>query len=170
MLTPNQEKYLLTIPDEKIVKIYPYDPGIKNAAKSIIDKIHRAGINLDIKFMGASALGIAGQGDIDLYVLCPEGEFAAYLSKLERVFGRKEQGISLIKWEFIEQGFPVELYLTDPKTLSTREHMEVFRILKSTPKFLKEYEEVKTLADGISFREYMRRKYEFFNKILKNDC
>ncbi len=58
------------------------------------------------------------------------------------------------------------MYLTDPTTPSMQEQIKTFEILKNDPKLLKEYEQIKLSADGQSFREYMRRKYEFFNKIL----
>ena len=166
MLTENQEKYLLKIPTYKIVRIVPYDPKISGIVQEIKNKIANAGINLEVKFMGASALQISGQGDIDLYIFCPEKDFQIYVPKLEEIFGPKVQGISIIKWQLEKGGHEVEMYLTDPNTPSMQEQTKVFEILKNDPLLLEEYEEIKSSANGESFREYMKRKYEFFNRIL----
>jgi GrpB-like predicted nucleotidyltransferase (UPF0157 family) len=166
MLTENQKNYLQKIPADQTVKIFPFDPKTLGIVQEIKDKIKNAGINLEVSFMGASALGISGQGDIDLYIFCPEEEFQLYLPRLEQIFGSKVQGISIIKWDFEIEGHEVEMYLTDPSTPSMQEQIKVFEILKNNSQLLKEYEELKSSADGQSFGEYMRRKYEFFNKIL----
>src|SRR3989344_1100416 len=166
MLTENQEKYLQKISADKTVRIVSFDPKISGIVQEIKDKVTNAGINLEVKFMGASALGISGQGDIDLYIFCSEKDFQIYLPKLEEIFGPKVQGITIVKWQLEKEGHEVEMYLTDPNTPSMQEQIKVFEILKNDPLLLKEYEEIKSSADGQSFREYMKRKYEFFNKIL----
>jgi GrpB-like predicted nucleotidyltransferase (UPF0157 family) len=165
MLTERQEKYLLKIPEDKVVKIVPHDPAIFSIVEGIKARLQGI-VDLEVRFMGASALGISGQGDIDLYILCPETQYNNYIAKVESVFGARKAGISTNKWEFIEDGHEVEMYLTDPTTPSMREQIRVFELLQNHPDLRKEYELLKVAADGQSFREYMRRKYEFFNKVL----
>lgn len=116
--------------------------------------------------MGASALGIAGQSDIDIYICCPTEDFGKYVPKLKQVFGENKYGISIIKWELAREGFHVELYLTDPTMQSMQEHIKVFDILKGDQNLRKEYESIKLSADGFSLRRYRELKYEFFNRIL----
>lgn len=169
MLTENQQKYLNRIPADKTVRIVPFDPKISGIVQEIKDKVKNAGINLEVNFIGASALGISGQGDIDLYILCPEKDFQIYLPKLEEIFGQKVQEISIIKWQFERGGHEIEMYLTDPTTPSMQEQIKVFEVLKNDPRLLKEYEKIKSSSDGLSFQEYMRRKYEFLNQILSSD-
>jgi len=168
MLTENQKKYLKTIPADKIIKIVPFDPKTRDIVKSIRQKINNdAGIKLGVNFMGASALGISGQGDIELYIFCPEKDFYIYLPKLEHIFGPKVQGINIIKWQFKVDGHEIEMYLTDSAIQSTQEQIKTFEMLKNNSKLLEEYEAIKVSADGQSFRKYMTKKYDFFNKILK---
>jgi hypothetical protein len=69
MLTPNHEKYLQTISSDKIAVIRPFDPKLQEVAKKIIQRIKNESPDLEVFFGGASALGIAGQNDIDLNVL-----------------------------------------------------------------------------------------------------
>lgn len=166
MLTPNQEKYLQKIPETGRVSIKPFDQKVSSVAKIIIGEIKKIVPDLEVLFMGAAALGIAGQNDLDLYILCPEKDFGKYMTKLEEYFGKRVQGISVIKWEFAKDDFPVELYLTDPETSSTKEQIQLFEILKQNPGLLKVYEQIKLDSNGLTFREYMRGKYEFFNRVL----
>ena len=166
MLTENQEKYLLKIPEDKKVKIVSYNPKVKEIVAHIKRKILEEGIDLEVAHMGASVLEISGQGDIDLYILCKEEDFNVYISRLEKLFGQRVSGISIYKWQLNIDGFEIEMYLTDPKTQSMKEQIDVFEKLKNDRELLKEYESIKLSADDLSFREYMRRKYEFFNRIL----
>lgn len=167
MLTQNQEKYLLKIPEDKKVKIVAYNPKVKEVVNDIKRRVVEGGINLEVAHMGASALGISGQGDIDLYILCNQEDFNTYLPLLEKTFGPKVPGISINRWDLQIDGFEVEMYLTDLKTPSMKRQVDVFEKLKNNKELLREYESVKLSANNLSFREYMGRKYEFFNKILK---
>ena len=166
MLTPNQEKYLLTIPEDKIIAIKPFDPKVKGVAQNIISKIKEVLPEAKVLFMGASALGIAGQNDIDMTILANR-EFNRYSNELENLFGKPvKSNPTLIKWEFVKDGFEVELYLNNKTSSALQEQIDTFNLLKNNFELLKEYEQIKLKSDGLPFREYMKRKYEFFNKIL----
>lgn len=166
MLTSNQEKYLLTIPEDKVIFIKPFDPRVKEVARNIISKIKEVLPGTKILFMGASALGIAGQNDIDITILS-NGEFERHSNSLENLFGKPaKSNPTLVKWEFIQDSFEVELYLNNTMSPILQEQIDTFNLLKNNQELLKEYEQIKLEADSLSFREYMRRKYEFFNKIL----
>lgn len=167
MLTEEQERYIQTIPEDKKVKIYPYSPKLKDIANEFIQKIRSIDPNLEIMFMGASGLGILGQGDIDLYILSPASEFKKYLPGLIEQFGEpRSKHETSVAWQFERENHEVELYLTDPSSSAMKEQVKVFEILKNNPEILKAYEQLKQDSDGISFREYQRRKYEFYNKLL----
>jgi len=170
MLTPDQEKYLLTIPPDKLARLQPFDPVVRHAAEQIIVQIKEAVPGLEVFFGGASALGIAGQNDIDLNVLSSPLEYAKYLPALSATFGPPaRQNPNLVKWEFSRDGFDVELYLTDRDSGSLREQIRTFELLRDKPKLREEYERLKLVCNGLPLREYMRQKYEFFNKILKKE-
>lgn len=166
MLTPNQEKYLLTIPENKVTIIKPFNPRIQELARNIISKIKEILPKVKILFMGASALGIAGQNDIDITILS-NGNFEKNHKLLNGLFGKPtKSNHTLIKWEFIQDGFDVELYLNDKISSVLQEQIDTFNLLKNNPKLLREYERIKLESKDISFKDYMRRKYEFFNRIL----
>lgn len=167
MLTLNQEKYLFSIPEDKIINIKSFNPKVKDTAQDIINKIKEKLPEAKILFMGASALEIAGQNDIDITVLS-NGKFYEYSRLLENIFGKPKKSNSiLIKWEFQQGGFEVELYLNDDISPILEEHINTFNLLKNNKDLLIKYEQIKLEADGLSFREYMKRKYEFFNKIME---
>ncbi len=167
MLTSNQEKYLLTIPEDKKISIQPFDPKVKETGLQIVKEIENKLPQLNVHFGGASALGIAGQNDIDLNALSSPDEYSRYLPGLITMFGEPAKNTpNLVKWEFDKNGFEVELYLTDRDSTSLQEQIKTFELIQNNQDYKKEYEQIKLACDGLSFREYMRRKYEFFNKIL----
>lgn len=167
MITENEEKYLLTIPEEKIVQIKLYNPKVREVGNSIVQSIKNKIPDVEVLFMGASVLGIAGQNDIDINVLSIPSKYGKYLPSLIELFGEPtKSNPNLIKWEFIENGFEVELYLTDKNSPLLQRQIKTFNILKDNPELAKEYEKIKLNSNGLSFREYMRVKFEFFNRIL----
>lgn len=167
MLTADEEKYLSKIPSSKKVCVKPFDPKAKKVGKKIIIKIKSEFPNLKILFMGATALVIAGQNDIDIYMLCRPQDFDKYLPALIKLFGEpKHIHNTFIEWGFKEDSFDIELYLTE----TPERHIKVFEILKLNKEFLAEYEKLKLSFDGKSLREYQRAKYEFYNRILPTNA
>lgn len=168
MLTPDQEKYLETIPEDKKIFIQDFNPEVKVVSDKIVAKIKAGNPDWNVWPMGSSELQIAGQNDIDINVPINPDQIEEYLPKLEKLFGPPRQREKLpVKWEFEQDGFEVELHLTDSTTKTFQEHWDVFWMLKDNPGLRTRYEEIKKSADGGSFREYMRKKYELFNEILE---
>lgn len=167
MLTPNQQKYLQTIPEGKIAVIKPFDPKVREAAQEIIQQIKNKLPDLEVFFGGASALGIAGQNDIDLNLLSIPEEYNKYVPILINLFGQPAKtSPTLVQWKFERNGFEAELYLTNRNSLALKEQIKTFELLRDNPNYKKDYEQIKLSSNGLSFSDYMRKKYEFFNKIL----
>lgn len=167
MLSENQLKYLSTIPDSKAVSIFPYSEAISVVANETIKKIENAVPELIILFIGASALKISGQNDIDINILAPKNDFDKYLPKIIEVLGEPTFKGSSIEWTSKINGYEQTVYLTDANSKGLQEQIEVFNILRDNPALLKEYENIKEQMNGGSYREYQKNKYEFYNKILK---
>jgi GrpB-like predicted nucleotidyltransferase (UPF0157 family) len=167
MLTKDQKNYLKKIPLDKKVKIFPFSRKATKTAEGIIQSVKDIYPDLEVKHMGASALGISGQNDIDIYVLSHPSNFDKYIQGLVKLFGQPlHKHETFIEWKFDENGFNIEFYLTNPKSDSMKQQMAVFEILKNDKELLKKYESLKISMNGKSFKEYQRKKYEFFNKIL----
>lgn len=167
MLTEDQQKYLLTIPEQKLVTIYPFTFELEATANELMLAAQTAVPTLEVRHMGAAALGLSGQGDIDIYVLCDPKDFATHLSELSKVFGPpiRERETS-ITWAFEKNGFPVELYLTDPTSEAMQEQTTMFELLRDNTEVRHEYEALKESLNGHSFRDYQAAKYEFYNRAL----
>lgn len=169
MIKESQEDYLASLPDGKIIEVKPFDPRARETGNKIVAEIHEALPDLPLQFGGAAALGIAGQNDIDILMLSTPPEFDRYLEILEKMFGAPSRiGKSgSRKWEFKRDEFDVELYLTDKDSDGAKEQVKIFQLLSQSKELRDEYEKVKLPYGPIDFKEYMRKKYAFFNKILE---
>ena len=168
MLTPNQEGYLNTVPEGGSVKISPFDPATQIAAREIISEINVVLPSTQIFYIGSSKLGIAGENDIDIAVIA-NGQFNEYLETIKKLYGQPRHenlDSKYIKWEFVKNSFPVELHLNDVITPNLQEQLDTQRLLEENEDFRKEYEQMKLGSNGLSEREYLKRKYEFWNLIL----
>lgn len=168
MLSQNEKNYLKTISKSKKVRIYKYDVKVQKVADDIIEKINKIAPELEVKFIGAQALKISGQKDIDINILCEPNNFKKYLQKLMQLFKIPSfMSKNYIGWNFKKSGYDIELYLTNPNSKSLQRQIKVFEILNNNPKLLKEYEDFKQAFNGKSYYDYQKAKYEFYNKIIK---
>ena len=168
MLTQKQQDYLDTTPDYRIAHVVPFNPASKKVAEDIIKEIESALPSLKVTYLGSSKLGIVGENDIDLNILAGDN-YEKAIPVLTKLFGepaKVKPEKKIIQWQFAKNGFPVEVHFTDALTPSLREQMETQSILENDEKLLKEYEQLKIQASGLPFKEYQKRKYEFWNRIL----
>ncbi|NMC60507.1 MAG: hypothetical protein GYA51_14150 [Candidatus Methanofastidiosa archaeon] len=167
MLTPDEIDYLKKIPKDKIVKIYPYDPKTSSIAKDVIKSVNRIYPNLIVKQMGASALKISGQNDLDIFAFSDPKDFEKYLPGLANLFGNPlHKHETFCEWKFKKDGFDIEFYLTARDSETMQRQIKTFENLKNKSALLKEYEQLKQSMNGKSFKEYQEKKYEFYHKIL----
>jgi len=142
----------------------PFDPKAKEAGDLIVKRIKEKLPDVEVSFMGATALGIAGQNDIDIYALSESNKFGEYLPALENLFGKpKHTHKTFVEWKFQKDGYEIEVYLTE----SPERQIKVYEILRSNQKLLEEYEDLKLSFDGKSYKDYQKAKYEFYSRILK---
>ncbi len=166
MLTQDEKKYLEKIPADKKVVVKPFDPSTSEIAGEFIAMIKSADPELEAVHLGASALEISGQGDIDLSILCPKPDFQANKEKLSKVFGQNVAGFDTIQWQSVRNGHEVSIYLADPTEPNTAKQLKVQETLENDPDLLKQYEQLKEKSASLGYREYQRKKYEFYNRIL----
>ena len=170
MLTLDEIKYLSTISKFKIVSVLPYDPRTGEIAESLIGRIKNIFPDAELLFLGAAALGIAGQNDIDLHILSSPDKFSTYLKDLTEMFGKpKHSDCNFVEWNFQIDGFDIELYISDPSSAGMLRQMQVFTVLRKNSDLRNEYEQLKLSFVGKSYYDYQKAKYEFFNEILNKD-
>jgi len=163
MLTKEERDYLSKIDSSRKVSIHPFDPKGKALGEKIVRQIKNHFPNLEVLFMGSVALGISGQKDIDIYALADPKDFDKYLPTFIKLFGKANNSHNtFIEWKFQKDGYEIEVYLTEPP----ERQIQVYEILKSNQKLLKEYEDLKLSFDGRSYKDYQKAKYEFYNRIL----
>lgn len=167
MLTAGEKDFLSKIPRDRVIRVFPYNPRASRIAEKLIELVHRKYPDLSVLHLGASGLGISGQGDIDIYCLASFDNFSSYQDGLIELFGQpKSSRPESVAWVFQKGGFEVELYLTDPSSSPMQRQLAVYQKLKNNPELLKKYEHLKQVLDGKLFREYQKRKYRFYHEIL----
>ena len=165
MLTREQERYLQNLPEakaNKLMVIKPYNPKTKIIAQRILTMIKDVIPEADARFMGASALGISGQNDVDIYIMCMDRMKDDYHSKLGTILGKTARN----EWTWEEEGVEISVYLSDPDDKNFREQIEIFEVFTHNPKALREYELLKESMNGKTYREYQIAKYGFYNRAL----
>ncbi|MCX6702740.1 MAG: GrpB family protein [Candidatus Wolfebacteria bacterium] len=168
MLKESQEKHLANFPDDLTIIVKPFDPRAREIAHEIIDNLEKVLPDLMIHFGGAVALGIAGQNDIDINILSSPEEYTKYSPIIEKLYGEPKKRGTSIKWEFMKDGFGVDLFLTDKNSQNLKDQIRVFELLSENKALRDEYEQIKLPLGQKNFKDYARKKYEFFNKILEN--
>lgn len=167
--TPKAYLFSFTFSPHKKIRVAPYNPKVTSAGKELVSRLQHLLPNLKVYFVGAASLGIAqGDGDIDLLIESPYKDFDKYLPSLISVLGTPDKKRDMfIEWHTTWKGHQIELTLSDPSSPIFREPLAGYALLKSNPKYLKEYEQMKISSNGLSEREYKKRKLEFFNRVAK---
>lgn len=171
MLLERQHNYIRDLPEEiaeKPVAIYPWEERGLLIANSIVADIKNADPSLEVFLGGSLPLKIAGQRDVDIVGVCPEAEFDFHRARLATIFGhpQKEDQASVV-WHFIKDDYVIGVYLTNPIASDQfKRQSEMFDLFKKRPDLLKQYEDLKLASDGIPYKIYQQRKYEFFNAII----
>lgn len=169
MLTPTQQQWVDHLSDVDKIQIFPYDlkapekfEQIKSEIKSII------GTEFEILHRGASAMGISGQKEIDVYIPMPAEKIEELAPKMEAVWGKPKSVYPQERTKFYRHidGTRIEIMLTNKDHQSWIDGERHFNYLKQNPEALEQYRKIKEDGDGVSVREYYRRKIEFINEIL----
>jgi len=167
MIKESQEKYLATRPDGLLVEIKPFDPKAKEAGLLLVSELKTIVPDLQIHFGGATMLEVSGQNDIDIIILTTPQEYDRYEPIISRRYGQPtKKGTSSITWNFLREGFEVDLHLSNGDSVSVQEQIKVFKLMSQNEDLRHEYEKIKLPYGKIDYKEYMRKKYAFFNKTL----
>lgn len=169
MLTEKQEKWVQHLSDESIISIVPFDPSsneIFESVKSLIQS--KLGSQQRVEHRGASSLGISGQDEIDIHIPVPEKDFNDLLIPLSELFGpaRGHYPLERARFNTIENGKKIEIFLLNEESQAWLEGKQFYNLLNSNPQILEKYKILKENGNGLTTREYYRRKLEFMNEVL----
>ena len=168
MLTPEQEKWIESLSD-RIISITPYDSRAEEFFKRTKVKIQDLlGPDVAVEHCGATALGISGQDEVDVSIVVEKEKFPEYISKLEVIFGPvRSKYEDRARFEVRDGDKKIDLKIIDvnhPNYINGK----VFEdYLRHNPQELERYRALKLECDGLTTREYNRRKVEFTNEILE---
>ena len=169
MLTSEQEKWINHLPDDNAVEIRPYDFRAREIffrlAKQMRSEIEE---NIKIELRGSTKLGISGQGELDIYVPVPPESFKLMLGRMEKVLGAPGSVYPGRRARFVRytEGTKAEIFLINEESDDWTGCLKFENYLETHPEALATYEKMKLGGDGLSTREYYRRKNEFINDIF----
>lgn len=169
MLTLEQEKWIAHLSDENKIGIVPFDPTAEEKFQRVKQRVQDAlGKQTPVEHRGATSLGISGQDEIDVYVPTPEAKFDSLIDPLKALFGEPRSLYQLERVRFVteEEGKHIDVFLINEEHDGWKNGVKFESYLKSHPEALEEYKRLKENGNGLSVREYYRRKTEFINEIL----
>ena len=171
MLTKAQETWLAHLSDSYQVKIQPYDPQVTEIFQEVKKEIQLLlGPETEVLHKGASAWGISGKGDVDIYIPVPANKFETTASILKETFGKPGSFYPLerVRWTRNVKDYEVEIFVMNKASQRWKDSLVFWREMETNPKALEQYRILKEKAEGLTVREYYREKLEFYNQVLEN--
>ncbi len=167
MLTPEQEQWLDSLSD-RVVTIVPYDPRAEELFKIVKEKIVAVlGTEAKVEHGGSTLFQMPGQDEIDVAIVADKEMFPEYIEKLEPVFGPvRSLYPDRARFEVKEQGKKIDLKLVDQNHINYIEGKILEDYIMAHPEALERYRVLKEESDGLTLKEYYRRKILFNNDIL----
>jgi len=169
MLAPEQEKWIAHLSNEKKIEIIPYDPATNQRFEALRQWIHSAlGNGVEVVHRGATSLRISGQGELDVYLPVLPENFDAMVRSVASVFGEPGSLYPLERARFVTDvhGTKAEVFVINQESQGWKNGVRFEGYLKANPEALEAYRKLKEGGNGLSLREYYRRKLEFINEIL----
>ncbi|MCR4275541.1 MAG: GrpB family protein [Candidatus Wolfebacteria bacterium] len=169
MLTLEQEKWIAHLSDENKIIIVPFDPTAEEKFQKVKQRINDSiGREVPVEHRGATSLGISGQDEIDVYIPIPSARFNSLVDPLKNIFGEPKSLYPLERARFVteENGKHIDVFLINEEHDGWKNAVKFEEYLRSHPEALEKYRQLKEDGNGLSVREYYRRKTEFINEIL----
>lgn len=164
--SPREYLYSYTYPKTETITILPYDAQVTRIGEEFKEEINRRLPDLQVYFAGSAALRIAGRRDIDLFAAGSGKQFHYYANELKKILGKPEKvRRHFIEWQVRRNGCVIEFLLSDPRRKQFQEPLSAYALLKKNKRLREEYERMKLASNGLSLREYTKRRMSFFNKI-----
>ena len=122
--------------------VYSYNPVSENIFQDIKTRIHSVlGAGTEILHRGSTALGIAGQREVDIYIPVAVEQMQEFSTKLEKLFGTPPKSIyesERIKFIQDSNGIRVEIMIVNKNHKSWIEGEAAFEHIKNNEDALRE--------------------------------
>lgn len=169
MITKKQLKWINHLSNTDKIKIVPFDPTAEAKFQKVKQKIQDSlGKDISVFHRGASSLGISGQDEIDIYVPVPPAKFNSSVEPLKEIFDEPVSHYPLERVHFVTEvdGKHIDIFLINNKCEGWVNGVKFENYIRSHPDTLEAYRKLKEDGNGLSGKEYYKRKIEFFNQIL----
>ncbi|OGD56957.1 hypothetical protein A2V71_03150 [Candidatus Berkelbacteria bacterium RBG_13_40_8] len=169
MLTKKQINWINHLSDIDKVTIVPFDPSAKEKYLVVKKRIHsELGSEYPVLHCGATSLGISGQNEIDIYIPVEPSKFNSLIKPLISIFGEPKSLYPLERARFVtkEAGKHIDVFLINSQSDGWLKGVKFENYLKSHKQALNKYRKLKEDGNGLSVKEYYKRKVEFINEIL----
>lgn len=169
MLTAAQQKWIAHLSDVDKILIIPFDPSAETKFEQVKLKIQNVlGDHIAVEHHGASSLGISGQDEIDTYIPVTPDRFDLMVKSLKSLFGSPKSLYPLERARFVteQDGKHVDVFLINEEHDGWKNAVAFETYLRGHPDALEKYKILKENGDGLTVREYYKRKIEFINDIL----
>jgi len=170
MLTSEQEKWISHLSDKNKIRIIPFDQTAEEKFQRVKQKIRNTlGNDTPVEHHGATSLGISGQDEIDVYIPVSSSEFNTMIHPLKTIFGEPKSlyPFERVRFAAEEDKKHIDVFLINKEHDGWKRGIAFEAHLQSHPDVLEEYRKLKENGDGMTVREYYRKKVEFINEILK---
>jgi GrpB-like predicted nucleotidyltransferase (UPF0157 family) len=165
---PMSDDWFMKFSNTKKVKIVPHNPLIKTIFEEFKQILIKQLGNVEIKHMGASALSISGQGEIDLYIPTTPTKFKVIIKKLTKIYGKPGSlDFDWARFNHTYKNTDFEIMVMHKNCPDYQDNVKLFNYLKTNPSEAKKYEQLKEKYAKISKREYYKQKGIFIRKILQ---
>jgi GrpB-like predicted nucleotidyltransferase (UPF0157 family) len=168
MLTKEQEEWLSHLDDKNKVEILPYDPKTRGIFEIVKKEIQGYLGDIEVLHRGSTALGISGQGEIDVYIPVDEKAFNKRLGELIGYLGKPRSLYDLNRARFVKyiDNIKIEIFLANKDSEDWKNSVKFEDYLRKNLKALQDYKKLKEESQGLSSQQYYRKKLEFINQIL----
>ncbi len=170
MITDEQKQWINHLSETDTIRIVPYDGNAPEIFESVAQKVaEKIGPCYSVEHHGATSLGISGQDEIDVYIPVLEKAFDNLVLKMQQAFGepRSYYPGKRARFAFFEGKKRVDVFPINRESDDWKNLVFFETHLKKNPEALDRYRTLKESGNGLSVREYYKRKIEFINDILK---
>lgn len=169
MITKDQQKWLRHLSDTDKIVIKPYDPKSSEIFSEVKKKVVGVLGRVRVLHRGASYFKISGQNEIDIYVPTSPKDFDEYVGKMTKSFGKPGSLYPLIRARFRILGYRkhIDVFIINKEDKGWVDSEIFTKYLKGNKKVLDAYRKLKENGDGLSVREYYKKKIVFVDKTVK---
>lgn len=169
MLTKADLKWLNHLSTSEKIKIVPYNPKVKKVFEHQKKEILGILGNVEVLHMGASNLGISGQKEIDIVIPVSLDHFGEFIEKFKKAYGEPKSFYpnDRVRFQRRFSDLRIEMVIVNADSEGWKKNMAFDSYIKRNPDALEFYRKLKEGNNGLSVREYYKRKIKFINKILK---